>query len=119
MKKLVVVVISLISFYAATAQNNGAADFEKYLDKKVKAKTKSAGTGTTLPVQKMAAIKTPATISNKPDFYKLPTGNLVYALPQDRMPCVVPAPQNYSRSVAGSKQLLEKKAGKIPNLSTN
>jgi hypothetical protein len=117
MKKLVVVVISLISFYAATAQDNGVADFEKYLDKKVKAKMNT--TGTTVPVQKMAASKTSATISNTPQYDKLPNGNVAYSLKQDHMPCVVPAPQNYSMPVAGNKQLLEKKAGKIPNLSTN
>jgi hypothetical protein len=117
MKKILVVLAGLTFFYAAAAQSNSATDFEKYMNKKVKTKMNNASSS--LSVQKMNASKVTARESIKPNYYILPNGNAVYALSQDHMPCVVPAPQNYSMSVAGTKQLLEKKAGKIPNLSTN
>lgn len=91
--KNILLLLGIAGFYTATAQQKDVFDINEYL-----LKDKPG-----VNLREKAILKPGLTfnISNnkKPeDSYLLPNGDKVVALPQDRMPCVVPSLKEYTRT---------------------
>ncbi len=98
MKKTIFFLVACFACLFAVAQQRELPSYQEFFIKK-KSSFSTFPKSFTLPQRSVQQNKLPDWV--QPKFsHSLPNGNVVITLPQDNMPCVVPAMENYNMPVA-------------------
>jgi len=116
--KKISLIIFILTFSFASAQQNEFFDIQKHLEKKQKEAKKSQFRIKPFSEKLMASYTASSLQPRLID--ELPNGNKVYALPQDHMPCIKPDMNQFNMLNAFKENnqfplVYKNRAGKIPN----